>query len=48
MTATAGTYSYDSRDDYAQAYGFNSPEEYAQARDSYDSTGTGHHPGLCD
>jgi hypothetical protein len=42
------TYSYDSREDYAEAYGYGSVEEYDQAREWYDSRGTGHHPGLCD
>ncbi|WP_170223462.1 hypothetical protein [Nonomuraea turkmeniaca] len=42
------TYSYNSYEDYAEAYGYSSPAEYLKARDSYDSTGTGHHPGLCD
>ena len=49
MYATAATatrtYSYNSYEDYAEAY--SSADEYMKARDSYDSRGTGHHPGLC-
>ncbi|MGR6922527.1 hypothetical protein ACU635_50450 [[Actinomadura] parvosata] len=46
-TAATSSISYNSYQDYAAAYGYSSVDEYMKARDSYDSRGTGHHPGLC-
>jgi hypothetical protein len=48
-------YRFDSRVDYAKAYGYESPEAYELARASYedkpdwgDGLGSSHHPDLCD
>lgn len=48
MTATAKTPSYNSYNDYAEAYGYTSVDEYMKARASHDaSNDPGHHAALC-
>jgi hypothetical protein len=41
------TYSYNSYDDYAEAYDYDSADDYAKARAAYNDESTGHHPSIC-